>query len=424
MPADAAAAPRARAADQHVVDAPSRRPTSRPPTAPRRTATAGRGGRCSRPAGPARPRARPACAPPGTARRRARSTGSPRSARPSTLFSDRSVEAIASALASWWRSREEPRGHVQPEAGQRLRARLAQLRRRGLTGRRASGSRPRTAPARARHPGGPARRRPRAGSRTRSLGRCPRRPRTDRPRGSRSRGSRFNSRLSLSWAPSGGGSGSGSPSSRASTAGATFVSTCRALHRAALEVHLGADAVGLDPGHLDARAAAPRPPPNAIPGQRLGQRAHPAHRHVPVARAVADHVVEEAAVLAQRLVVEPREGADQRVGGDDPALEVVLEVARRAPPPAAARPAPPRPRRRRPAPAAPRARRNGWVSVGKTASATRVVIASNSAFSGAPVRTSRPEPSMRGEYDETERRRSSVVSPSSERIDRGSSETR
>ena len=98
-------------------------------------------------------------------------------------------------------------------------------------------------------------------------------------------------------------------------------------HRAALEADLGADAVGLDRRHL-----APEPQLGACrprdPRQRLGQRAHAADRHVPVARAVADHVIEEAAVLAQQGVVEAGERPDQRVGGDDPTLEVVLEGAR------------------------------------------------------------------------------------------------
>ena len=45
----------------------------------------------------------------------------------STLFSDASVDLIASRLGRLRLAREQPRGHVQPEAGQRLRPRLAQL---------------------------------------------------------------------------------------------------------------------------------------------------------------------------------------------------------------------------------------------------------------------------------------------------------
>ena len=49
------------------------------------------------------------------------------------------------ALAPAWSRREQPRGHVQREAGQRLRAGARAGRRRGCSGRSASGSRPRTA---------------------------------------------------------------------------------------------------------------------------------------------------------------------------------------------------------------------------------------------------------------------------------------
>ena len=57
-----------------------------------------------------------------------------------------------------------------------------------------------------------------------------------------------------------------------------------------------------------------------------GDRAHPAHRHVPMTAAVADDVVEEAAVLAQVGVVGAREGPDQRVGERDSAHGVVVEA--------------------------------------------------------------------------------------------------
>ena len=53
--------------------------------------------------------------------------------------------------------------------------------------------------------------------------------------------------------------------------------------------------------------------------QRAGHGAHAADRHVPVAGAVADHVVEEAAVLAQVGVVRAGEGPDERVGQGDAA---------------------------------------------------------------------------------------------------------
>ena len=57
---------------------------------------------------------------------RARSTGSPRSARPARCSA---TPASTRSPAPWpaGSPREQPRRHVQPEAGQRLRARLAQL---------------------------------------------------------------------------------------------------------------------------------------------------------------------------------------------------------------------------------------------------------------------------------------------------------
>lgn len=84
-------------------------------------------------------------------------------------------------------------------------------------------------------------------------------------------------------------------------------------------------AVGLDPGRLVPYAdlGARR---TGGPGQRVGERAHAAHGDVPVTGAAADHVVEEAPVLEQRGVVGVGEGADQGVGEDDPAYQVVGEV--------------------------------------------------------------------------------------------------
>ena len=60
--------------------------------------------------------------------------------------------------------------------------------------------------------------------------------------------------------------------------------------------------------------------------QRGGDRAHAADGHPPLAGAVADQVVEEAAVLHQRRVVQVGEGADQGVGRDHAAHEVVGEA--------------------------------------------------------------------------------------------------
>ncbi len=64
--------------------------------------------------------------------------------------------------------------------------------------------------------------------------------------------------------------------------------------------------------------------------ERLGDRAHAADGHPPLAGAVADQVVEEAAVLDQRRVVQVGEGADQRVGRDHAAHQVVGEALARS----------------------------------------------------------------------------------------------
>ena len=71
--------------------------------------------------------------------------------------------------------------------------------------------------------------------------------------------------------------------------------------------------------------------------------------------------------------------------------------------------------------------RSGSVSVGNTARATLPVSSSNAAQfapGGSPERMSRPVPSWRGEYEDTERRRISVFSPSCSRSARGINETR
>jgi hypothetical protein len=61
-------------------------------------------------------------------------------------------------------------------------------------------------------------------------------------------------------------------------------------------------------------------------GEGVGERPHAADRYVPVSGAAADHVVEEAAVLLQGGVVGVGEGADEGVGEDHTAHQVVLEV--------------------------------------------------------------------------------------------------
>ncbi len=60
-------------------------------------------------------------------------------------------------------------------------------------------------------------------------------------------------------------------------------------------------------------------------GQRAGHRAHAADRHVPVTGTLPDHVVEKAAVLTERRVVRGGERADEPVGENHPAHQIVVE---------------------------------------------------------------------------------------------------
>ena len=103
--------------------------------------------------------------------------------------------------------------------------------------------------------------------------------------------------------------------------GATLASTCPAAAAPPSQrtSPSGSIAVTSTPQRISAPAV------RAAPRERVGERAHAADRHVPVALAVADHVVEEAAVLAQRRLVGGGEGPDQPVGERDPALDVVVE---------------------------------------------------------------------------------------------------
>ncbi len=57
----------------------------------------------------------------------------------------------------------------------------------------------------------------------------------------------------------------------------------------------------------------------------IGHRAHAADRDIPVTRAVADQVIEEADVLGQGLAVQVGEGPDEGIGGHDPADRVIAE---------------------------------------------------------------------------------------------------
>ncbi len=59
-------------------------------------------------------------------------------------------------------------------------------------------------------------------------------------------------------------------------------------------------------------------------GQPRGHRTHATDRDVPVTGAAAEQVIEEADVLGQRWLVEPGEGADQRVGSDHATNQVIV----------------------------------------------------------------------------------------------------
>ena len=131
------------------------------------------------------------------------------------------------------------------------------------------------------------------------------------------------SRSIFSWAPWGLVSGSsGSPSRIWSTQGATFG-----------EHEPGADGVraacrrGTGPRRRRRRRGSPLTPTDGDdlgaglagrPGQGVGDGAHAADGHPRLAGPVADRLVEEAAVLGERRVVQRRERADQGVAGRRP----------------------------------------------------------------------------------------------------------
>ena len=62
--------------------------------------------------------------------------------------------------------------------------------------------------------------------------------------------------------------------------------------------------------------------------QRSAHRTHAADRHVPIAGAAADQVIQETDVLLQRRVVGAGEGADQRVGRHHAAHQIVARPLR------------------------------------------------------------------------------------------------
>ena len=145
----------------------------------------------------------------------------------------------------------------------------------------------------------------RAGCSPRRRGGC----RRTRPPGRRpdfSRGSRSSRRLILSWEPSGlvagvrarRRAGSAAPTARRWPAPSRGRTVCErvAVVPGDRRRSSPSDSMPLTPGagdDLGAGAAGGR-------GERVGDRAHAADRHPPLAGAVADQVVEEAAVLDQR----------------------------------------------------------------------------------------------------------------------------
>ena len=94
-----------------------------------------------------------------------------------------------------------------------------------------------------------------------------------------------------------------------------------AERRCVVDRHL---AVGRDRGDLGAGAQVG----SGIPCrsfQLRGDAAHAAHGHVPVPGSAADHVVEEAAILAEARLVAAGEGADQPVGQCDALSDVAAQ---------------------------------------------------------------------------------------------------
>ena len=92
-----------------------------------------------------------------------------------------------------------------------------------------------------------------------------------------------------------------------------------------LEVHRAAFPVQLERLQLDARQHF-----RATPARRFFQlprdRAHPAHRHFPFARLVADKVIKETPILQQRRIVRMREDADLGVGENETTDQIVLQI--------------------------------------------------------------------------------------------------
>ena len=201
----------------------------------------------------------------------------------------------------------------------------------------------------------------------------------------------------MSWAPSGLVSGSGSPPSRIrSTHGATFASTRRAC---TVCDRVPSCQVTSAPSSEAEIELTPAPVTTSAPArvgrgeQAVGHRAHAAHRHPPLAGAVADQVVEEArgsgpatARSCRRRCRSarrwrPRRARCRRGSGarwPHPAARARSRATRRGPPAtppatrsaagraASARPRRPAPRRRRRTPATRRTRRRRRSARGTT----------------------------------------------------------
>ncbi len=218
----------------------------------------------------------------------------------STESSERSVAATARLLRRRVVAREQPRRHVQREAGQRLGAGGAQL----VAEDRRVGERVAVDLARAGSGRAPALARACAAASWLAASLTWKVP-ANASRGStapsRRRGSRASSMLSLSCAPSGARLGRRLAEQPREHRRRDVGEDVAARGAPAVPADLGARPVGHDLRDLDAAAELRARRLGGV-RERRGHRAHAADGDVPVARAVADHVVEEAAVLAQRRV--------------------------------------------------------------------------------------------------------------------------
>ena len=129
----------------------------------------------------------------------------------------------------------------------------------------------------------------------------------------------------MSCAPSGAGSDGGQPLELRRGHPGEQVATLRSPLLPALgEAHLDSLGARLHTQHLGPRAQLGSGAEGRI-DQRPGDGSHAPERHVPLSGAPAEHVVEEAAVLAQALLGGVGKGPDQAVRQDDALHQVVGE---------------------------------------------------------------------------------------------------